>query len=283
MENDEITRRDFVSMTLGAGIAAGLQQRVVETNVDIKTPDGVCDAAFIHPATGAHPGVLIWPDAFGLRPSMRDMAKRLAGEGYSVLVPNPFYRVAKSPVIDNPSNFNFNDPGQRGKLTPLMGSINAAGAAERDAAAFIAWLDGQKEIDRTKKIGTQGYCMGGPLVVRTAAAVSNRVGAGASFHGGALVTPNPDSPHLLAPKIKARMYFGIAANDDMQQPDAKTKLKEAFAAAKVPAEIEVYSQSQHGWCVPDMPKQPSGEPIYNKADAERAWGKLLALYKSLAS
>jgi carboxymethylenebutenolidase len=197
-----------------------------------------------------------------------------------VLVPNPFYRVAKAPVVENASNFNFNDPGQRGKLTPLMGSINAPGAAERDAGAFIAWLDMQKEIDRAKKIGTQGYCMGGPLVVKTAAAMPNRVGAGGSFHGGGLVTANPDSPHLLAPKIKARMYFGIAANDDMQQPDAKTKLKEAFAAAKVTAEIEVYPQSQHGWCVPDMPKQANGEPIYNKADADRAWAKLLALYKA---
>jgi len=285
MEDNEITRRDFVSITVGAGIAAAAgeasaQQRAVETNVEIKTADGTCDAAFIHPAAGSHPGVLIWPDAFGLRPSMRDMAKRLAAEGYSVLVPNPFYRVAKAPVFENASNFNFNDPGQRGKLTPLMGSINAPGAAERDAGAFIAWLDMQKEVDRTKKIGTQGYCMGGPLVVKTAAAMPNRVGAGGSFHGGGLVTTNPDSPHLLAPKIKARMYFGIATNDDMQQPDAKTKLKETFAAAKVIAEIEVYPQSQHGWCVPDMPKQANGEPIYNKADADRAWGKLLALYKA---
>jgi carboxymethylenebutenolidase len=286
MDNEDITRRDFVSMTVAAGIAAAAgtsasaQGQVVETNVEIKTADGTCDAAFIHPATGAHAAVLIWPDAFGLRPSMRDMAKRLAGEGYSVLVPNPFYRVAKAPVFDNPSGFNFGDPAQRAKLTPLMGSINAPGAAERDAAAFVAWLDAQRQVDRTKKIGTQGYCMGGPLVVKTAASQANRVGAGASFHGGGLVTANPDSPHLLAPKIKGRMYFGIAANDDMQQPDAKTKLREAFDAAKVPAEIEVYSQAQHGWCVPDMPKQPNGQPIYSKADAERAWGKLMALYKT---
>jgi carboxymethylenebutenolidase len=197
-----------------------------------------------------------------------------------VLVPNPFYRVAKSPVFENASNFDFGDTAQRNKLTPLMGSINAPGAAERDAQAFIAWLDMQPQVDRRKKIGTQGYCMGGPLVVKTAATVPNRVGAGASFHGGGLVTANPDSPHLLAPKIKARLYFGIAANDDMQQPDAKTKLKEAFEAAKVTAEIEVYPQSQHGWCVSDMPKQANGQPIYNKADADRAWSKLLALYKA---
>jgi carboxymethylenebutenolidase len=211
---------------------------------------------------------------------MRDLGKRLATSGYSVLVPNPFYRVAKAPVFESASTFNFGDPAQRSKLTPLMGSINAEGAAERDAAAFIAWLDGQRQVDRNKKVGTQGYCMGGALVVRTAAAVSNRVGAGASFHGGGLVTPNANSPHLLAPKIKGRMYFGIAANDDAQQPDAKTKLKEAFDAAKVPVEVEVYPQAQHGWCVPDMPPQANGQPTYNKADAERAWGKLLALYKA---
>ena len=287
MEDHEITRRDFVSMTVGAGIAAAAapgeasaQHRVVETNVEIKTADGTCDAAFIHPATGSFPAVIIWPDAFGLRPSMRDLAKRLAADGYAVLVPNPFYRVAKSPVFESASNFNFGDTTQRAKLTPLMGSINAAGAAERDAAAFIAWLDTQKQVDRTKKVGTQGYCMGGALVMRTAAAVPNRVGAGASFHGGGLATTNANSPHLLAPKIKARMYIGIAANDDMQDPEAKTKLKTAFEAAKVPAEIEVYSQSQHGWCVPDMPNQANGQPIYNKVDADRAWAKLLALYKA---
>jgi carboxymethylenebutenolidase len=285
MDSDDITRRDFVKTTAAAGfaVAAGTTlgaQQVVETNVEIRTPDGTCDAAFIHPATGSHPAVVIWPDAFGLRPSMRDMAKRLATDGYSVLVPNPFYRVAKAPLFEDASNFNFGDPAQRSKLTPLMGSINAEGAAERDATAFIAWLDTQRQVDRNKKVGTQGYCMGGALVVRTAAAVATRVGAGASFHGGGLVTPNPNSPHLLAPKIKARMFFGIAANDDAQQPDAKTKLKEAFDAAKVPVEIEVYPQAQHGWCVPDMPKQPNGQPIYNKPDAERAWGKLLALYKA---
>jgi carboxymethylenebutenolidase len=285
MDSDDITRRDFVKTTAAAGfaVAAGATlgaQQVVETNVEIRTPDGTCDAAFIHPATGSHPAVVIWPDAFGLRPSMRDMAKRLATDGYSVLVPNPFYRVAKAPLFEDASNFNFGDPALRSKLTPLRGSINAEGAAERDATAFIAWLDTQRQVDRNKKVGTQGYCMGGALVVRTAAAVATRVGAGASFHGGGLVTPNPNSPHLLAPKIKARMFFAIAANDDAQQPDAKTKLKEAFDAAKVPVEIEVYPQAQHGWCVPDMPKQPNGQPIYNKPDAERAWGKLLALYKA---
>jgi carboxymethylenebutenolidase len=271
---------------VAAGIAAAAgadlhaQQQITESTVEIKTPDGTCDAAFVHPATGSYPAVIIWPDAFGLRPSMRDMAKRLAGSGYAVLVPNPFYRVGKAPMFTDASNFSFADQAQRAKLTPLMGSINAAGAAEKDAAAFIAWLDMQKPVDRTKKVGAQGYCMGGALVVRTAAAVPDRVGAGASFHGGGLVTPNPGSPHLLAPKIRARMYIAIAINDDAQQPDAKTQLKQAFDAAKVPNEVEVYAEAQHGWCVVDMPKQPNGQPIYNKADAERAWSKLLALYKA---
>jgi carboxymethylenebutenolidase len=283
-EANDLSRRDFVALSVAAGLVAAAgptaaQAQVVEKEVSIKTPDGTCDAAFIHPATGSHPGVLIWPDAFGLRPSMRDIAKRIAAAGYSVLVPNPFYRTAKAPVFADASTFNFQT--DRDKLAPLMGPLNQAGAAEKDAVAYIAFLDAQKEVDKSKKIGTQGYCMGGPLVVKTAAAVPERVGAGASFHGGNLVTDQPSSPHLLAPKIKARMYFGVASNDDQRQPDAKDKLKAAFAAAKVPAEIEVY-QSLHGWCVPDMPKNADGTPIYNKADAERAWGKLEALYKTLA-
>jgi carboxymethylenebutenolidase len=279
----DIARRDFVALSVSAGLAATAASaapalEVVETDVEIKSPDGTCDAAFIHPKTGSHPGVLIWPDAFGLRPAMRNIAKRLAAEGYSVLVPNPFYRVSKAPFTDA-SSFNFQNPIDMAKLRPLMASVNAPGNAEKDAVAYVAFLDTQKEVNKAKKIGTQGYCMGGALVVRTAAALPDRIGAGASFHGGGLVTDKPDSPHLLAPKIKARMYFGVASNDDTRQPDAKDKLKEAFAAAKVPAEIEVYPGALHGWCVPDMPTQ-NGTPIYNKPDAERAWGKLIALYKA---
>ncbi len=277
----DLGRRDFVGLSVAAGLAAAGTAaagtlEVVETDVEIKTPDGTCDAAFIHPKSGSHAGVLIWPDAFGLRPAMRNMAKRLAAEGYSVVVPNPFYRVSKPPFTDA-STFDF--AKDRAKLTPLMASVNAPGNAEKDAIALVGFLDAQKQVNKKKKIGTQGYCMGGPLVVKTAAALPDRIGAGGSFHGGGLVTKEASSPHLLAPKIKAHMYFGIAANDDMTQPDAKDKLKEAFAAAKVPAEIEVYSMSQHGWCVPDMPAG-NGMPIYNKADAEKAWGKLLALYKA---
>lgn len=279
MNSDDLTRRDFVTMTV-AGIAvaaagdASAQANVVEKTVDIKTPDGTCDAAFIHPATGAHAAVIIWPDAFGLRPSMRNMAKRLASEsGYSVLVPNPYYRIGKAPMWEDASKVDF--AAERGKLNPMMASINADGTVEKDAPALIAWLDQQPQVDRTKKVGTQGYCMGGALVVRTAAAVPDRVGAGASFHGGGLATKNPNSPHLLAPRIKGRMYFAIAINDDKTQPDAKTILKSSFDAAKVPNEVEVYDMAQHGWCVPDMPNN-----LYSKADAERAWAKLVALYKA---
>jgi carboxymethylenebutenolidase len=280
----DLSRRDFVALSLGAGLAAAAgssaaaELPVVETSVEIKTPDGTCDAVFIHPTTGSHPAVLIWPDAFGLRPAMRNIGKRIAAEGYSVLVPNPFYRLARAPVFGDASSFNFQNPADMAKLQPLMASVNAPGAAEKDAVAYVAFLDGQQQVNNAKKIGTQGYCMGGPLVVKTAAAIPARVGAGASFHGGGLVTDKPDSPHLLAPKIKARMYFGVASNDDMRQPDAKDKLKEAFAAAKVPAEVEVYPTAQHGWCVPDMPAQ-NGKPIYSKPDAEIAWVKLVALYK----
>jgi carboxymethylenebutenolidase len=281
--SSDVSRRDFIAMSVAAGIVAATgtasaAMPVSETDVTIKTPDGMCDAAFIHPTTGSHPGVIIWADAFGLRPTMREIGKRIAAEGYSVLIPNPFYRVAKAPVLEEDKVRNFNFQTDMAKIQPLMASINAPGAAEKDAVAFVAFLDAQKEVNKSKKIGTQGYCMGGPLVVKTCAAAPNRVGAGGSFHGGGLVTDKPDSPHLLASKIKARMYFGIASNDDMRQPDAKDKLKESFAAAHVPAEIEVYS-SKHGWCVADMPNDASG-PIYNMADAERAWGKLVALYKA---
>ena len=283
--NEELSsglpRRDFVAMSVAAGLAAAgsasaAGMPLVETEVEVKTPDGTCDAVFIHPTTGSHPAVLVWPDALGLRPAMRDIGKRIAADGYSVLVPNPFYRTAKAPVFD--SSFSFQNQADMAKLKELMGTLNAAGAPEKDAVAYIAFLDAQKQVNTAKKIGTQGYCMGGPLVVRTCAAVPDRVGAGASFHGGGLVTDRPDSPHLLAPKIKARMYFGVASNDDARQPDAKDKLKEAFAAANVPAEIEVYAGALHGWCVPDMPLQ-NGKPIYSKPDAERAWGKLVVLYK----
>jgi carboxymethylenebutenolidase len=279
-EVSDLSRRGFIATAVAAGVvaatatAADAAMTVVETDVNIKMPDGMCDAAFFHPSTGSHPGVLIWTDAFGLRPSMRAIGKRISAEGYSVLVPNPFYRKGKAPMFDDVPSFSFTNKDDMAKLTPLMGSINAPGNPEKDAVAYIEWLDQQKQVNKNKKIGTQGYCMGGPLVVRTCAAVPDRVGAGGSFHGGNLVNDTPASPHLLAPKIKAKMYFGIAANDDMRQPDQKDKLRAAFPAA----EVEVY-KSKHGWCVSDMPSDADG-PIYNMADAEHAWGKLVALYKA---
>jgi carboxymethylenebutenolidase len=278
--SSSLPRRDFLtSVAAGFAVAgsASAAASVVETDVEIKTPDGTCDAAFFHPASGSHPGVLIWTDAFGLRPSMREMGKRLAAQGYSVLVPNPFYRMGKAPFFTDASTVNFGR--DRAKIDPLMTSVTADGNAEKDAVAYIAFLDAQKQVNKSKKIGTQGYCMGGGLVMRTAATVPDRVGAGGSFHGGGLVSDKPNSPHLLAPKIKAKMYFGIAMSDDKQRPDDKDKLKEAFIAAGNPAEIEVYSTCFHGWCVPDMPKQADGTPTYDKAEAERAWGKLTVLYK----
>jgi len=280
-----VSRRDFIARSVAAGIVTAAGQSfaatpaVVEAEVSVKTPDGICDAAFIHPATGAHAGVILWPDALGLRPSMRDMAKRLAAEGYAVLVPNPFYRVSKAPQFTTAANLDFKNPDTMTKIMPLMSSVQAAGAAEKDAIAYVGFLDAQPQVDKTKKIGTQGYCMGGALVVRTAASVPGRIGAGASFHGGGLVTDKPESPHLLAPKISARMYFGVAANDDQKQPDAKDKLRESFTKAGVPVEVEVYP-AKHGWCVPDMPVE-DGKPIYDMAQAERAWSKLTALYKTL--
>jgi carboxymethylenebutenolidase len=284
-DEKDLSRRDFVALSLAAGLAAAAGEKLASaaelpvqvTNVDVKTPDGTCDAAFIHPTTGSHPAVIIWPDAFGLRPAMVDMGKRIAADGYSVLVPNPYYRMVKAPGIDM-NGFNFSNQADMAKLRPLMGSIGAAGAAEKDAVAFIAFLDAQKQVNASKKVGTQGYCMGGPLVFRTLAAVPNRVGAGGSFHGGGLVTDQPTSPHLMIPKMKGRLYVAVASNDDARQPDAKDKLKEAFAAANVPAEIEVY-KSLHGWCVPDMPAA-ADSPIYNKPEAEKAWAKLVALYKT---
>ena len=282
----DLRRRGFVAATVATGVAAAALPAaalpagpaVTGKDVTINTPDGTCDAAYFHPATGKHPAVILWTDAFGLRPSMRDMGRRLAADGYAVLVPNPFYRVGKGPFYETAANVDFKDKATFAKIGPLMASIGAAGAAETDAKAFVKFLDAQPEVDKGRKIGTQGYCMGGALVLRTAAAVPERIGAGASFHGGGLVTDKPDAPYTLAPKIKAQLLIAIAASDDEKQPDAKDKLRKAFDDAHVNARVEVFAE-QHGWCVPDMP-QNDGKPIYNQADAERAWSELLALYKT---
>ncbi|MET0211629.1 MAG: dienelactone hydrolase family protein [Vicinamibacterales bacterium] len=268
-----VTRRQF-GVLLGAGIAMMLPQvvnavAVTDGEVTVTTPDGMCDAYFVHPASGTAPGVLVWPDIFGLRPAFRTMGKRLAESGYSVLVVNPFYRVKKAPTADAGSATPIP------QLLPLAQALNET-THMTDAKAFIGWLDQQASVAKNKKVGTQGYCMGGPIAFRTAAAMPDRVGAVASFHGGGLVTNNPNSPHLQASKTKAQFLVAVAANDDQRSPDEKTVLKDTFAKVNLPAEIEVYTGAAHGWCPPD-----SG--VYNEPQAEKAWTRLLALYmKALA-
>ena len=209
--SSDFSRRDFVALSLEAGLGAATRSAsaeetmVMETNVEVKTPDSICDAVFIHPMKDSHPGVLVWHDSLGLRPVIRDLGKRIAAEGYSVLAPNCFYRTSKAPVFD--ASFNFNNPADREKYSRAVTPFMAAGAAERDAVAYLAFLDAQQQVNKKKKIGTHGYCLGGQFVLKTAATLPERVGAGVSFHGGFLVTDKPNSPHLLAPKIKARLIF----------------------------------------------------------------------------
>src|SRR5690349_15072985 len=295
LRQEHLSRRTFGSLALGAGFASllplgcgpaepaasptpaasgsaaastGTSANAVattESEVSITTPDGTCDAYFVHPAAGASPAVLVWPDIFGLRPAFRQMGKRLAESGYSVLVVNPFYRVKKAPIAAQGSQTPIPE------LLPLAQALSET-VQMTDAKAFIGWLDQQSSVAKNRKVGTQGYCMGGPIAFRTAAAVPDRVGAVASFHGGGLVTNNPDSPHLQASKTKAQLLIAIAANDDMQRPMEKDVLKETFMKSGQPAEIEVYTGAAHGWCPPD-----SG--VYNEPQAEKAWGRLLALYK----
>jgi carboxymethylenebutenolidase len=265
------SRRD-VGILFSAGLGATMlwqeqapnAVQVAERDVEIKTTDGTCDAYFVAPASNPHAAVLVWPDIFGLRPAFRQMAKRLAQSGYSVLVVNQFYRSKKAPFALNAAEANIQD------VRPFAQKLNAK-THEDDAKAFIAWLDSQPEVDKNKKIGTIGYCMGGPIVMRTAAAVPDRVGAGGSFHGGGLATKNDDSPHLLIPKMKAQFLIAIAENDDQRDPDSKSTLKEAFQSAKLNAEIEVYPAG-HGWC-------PLDTKVYNKEQAERAWANLLKLFE----
>ena len=268
-----VTRKQF-GVLLGAGMSMLLPQvahavAVAESDVTVMTPDGAADCYFVHPASGTAPGVLIWPDIFGLRPALRQMGKRLAESGYSVLVVNPFYRTKKAPTADAGAA----TPIQT--VMPLAQSLNET-THMTDAKAFIAWLDRQSPVAKNRKMGTQGYCMGGPMAFRTAAAVPDRVGAVASFHGGGLARDTPNSPHLQAAKTKAQFLVAIAANDDARAPNDKTVLKETFAKANLQAEIEVYTGAAHGWCPPD-----SG--VYNEPLAEKAWSRLLALYgKALA-
>ena len=268
-----VTRKQF-GVLLGAGMAMALPRvanavTVTEADVNVPTPDGAADCYFVHPATGTAPGVLVWPDIFGLRPAFRQMGKRLAQSGYSVLVVNPFYRARKAPTAEAGAATPLPE------LMPLARALNET-THTTDAKAFLGWLDAQPSVARNRKLGTQGYCMGGPIAFRTAAAVPGRVGAVASFHGGGLVTDQPNSPHLQAAKSRAHFLVAIAANDDARSPDDKNVLRETFAKANLPAEIEVYAGAAHGWCPPDS-------RVYNEPQAEKAWSRLLALYgKALA-
>lgn len=268
-----VTRRQF-GVVLGAGITMMLPKvvnavAVTESDVTVTTPDGNADCYFVHPASGAAAGVLVWPDIFGLRPAFRQMGKRLAESGYSVLVVNPFYRAKKAPTAPNGAATPIAD------VRPLAQALTET-TQMTDAKAFIGWLDKQSSVDKNRKVGTQGYCMGGPIAFRTAAAVADRVGAVASFHGGGLVNDTPNSPHILASRTKAQFLIAIAESDDQRSPNEKNVLKDTFGKAGLPAEIEVYAGAAHGWCPPD-----SG--VYNEAQAEKAWSRLLALYgKALA-
>lgn len=275
IDDPSVSRRTFGLMSIAAaGVAsaggAAASAPVVEKDVEIKTPDGMADAALYYPeGRGKWPAVVIWPDVVSLRPVFREMGRRLAGEGYVVLVPNLYYRVRKAPVIDGA--FNFANPEDRAKLGPLRASVTPEGT-DKDAAAYLAFLDAQPQTDTSKKVGTQGYCMGGPLAFRTAGAVPGRVGAVASFHGGGLFTDAPTSPHLTLTKTSAEYLVLVADNDDKQDPAAKEKLKAALDAAGRQSKVEVYEGANHGWTV-------KGSQVYEEASAERAWAELLALYK----
>ena len=268
-----MSRRELGSLTLGAGIAFALPRvagaaDTTESDVEIKTPDGTTDAYFVHPASGRHAAVLVWPDIFGLRPAFRQMGKRLAESGYAVLVVNPFYRTKKAPTA--PEKANFDDPETRKMLMGLAGTLSVA-TARTDAQAFLGWLDQQAATDTKRKAGTTGYCMSGRMALATAAALPDRIGAVASFHGGGLATDQPESPHLLIAETKARFLVAIARNDDEKEPKTKDILRDAFAKAGRPAEVEVYP-AMHGWCPPDS-------AVYDAAQAEKAWARMMALFK----
>ncbi|MFZ8928836.1 MAG: dienelactone hydrolase family protein [Pseudohongiellaceae bacterium] len=268
----QVSRRQFNKISAGAGLAIMLPpvanaQEITSSHVEVTTPDGIADCYYTHPVSGSHAAVIIWPDIFGLRPAFETMGDRLAQSGYAVLVVNPFYRLQPAPTSNST---DLSDPENRNKLFGMMSTLTAD-TNTQDAEAFVTWLDAQKEVDTSRGIGTTGYCMGGPLVMRSVAAVPHRFRAGATFHGGGLATDDDSSPHLLIPETNASMLHAIAANDDESNPVAKDMLREAYGAADISAEIEVYEGTLHGWCPPDS-------TVYHEEQAERAWSRLLALF-----
>lgn len=271
-----VSRRQFAAIgaaTALAGFAeAGLAKgpTLRESMVRVNTPDGYADAFFVHPARGRHPGVILWPDVGGLRDAFKAIARRLAGEGYAVLAMNQYYRSAPSPVLS--SFAEWRTPAGRAKLGPMIAKVTPE-ATMRDAAACVAFLDAQARVNTRRRIGTQGYCMGGPHAVRAAAAVPARIGAAVSFHGGGLASDRPESPHLLLPRTQASFFLAVARNDDVRDPGEKDRFTEAARAAGRTAEAIVYP-ADHGWCVPDS-------PVYDQVQADLAWGRLLALYRTL--
>lgn len=272
-----LSRREFAAFGAAAALAGCTSAReanaagaLVEATVSVPTPNGTADGFFVHPGMGKYPGVIFWPDIGGLRDAKKVMARRLAAEGYAVLVINQYYRSAPAPILKSFSEWRT--PEGQAKLAPMIALITPAGVAS-DGAAFAAWLDQQPAVDSGRGIGTQGYCMGGPFTVRTAAAAPGRVKAAASFHGGGLVGTAADSPSVLLGKTQAAFLFAIAQNDDARAPTNKDSLRTAAAASGRPAEVEVYP-ADHGWCVPDS-------PVYDQVQADRAWARLLALYSKL--
>jgi len=274
LRKHDLTRRDFNKGAAGVALCMMLPgvanaMDVVEEEVLIETPDGMADGYFVYPADGEHAAVIVWPDIMGIRTSFRMMGKRLAESGYSTLVVNPYYRTAKGAVIEDGESFGT--PAVRERLMPHARSLSPETCVS-DGRAFVDFLDAQSSVDTNRKIGTTGYCMTGSYTMRLAADMPERIGAGGSFHGGGLATDKDSSPHLLAPKIQAGLLIAIAANDDKRDPNAKALLREAFDNASVSAEIEVYKDTLHGWCPPDS-------RVYNEAQAERAWSRLLALFE----
>lgn len=271
-----LSRRDFaaqgaaVAMAAFASPAIGKTPRLRESMVRVNTPDGYADAFFVHPARGRHPGVIVWPDIAGLRDVFKIMARKLASAGFSVLVMNQYYRSAPSPVLG--SFLEWRTPEGGAKLRPMIARVTPE-ATIRDAAACVAFLDAQARVDTRRKIGTQGYCMGGSHAIRTAAAVPTRIGAAASFHGGGIANDKPDSPHLLLPQTQAAFLIAVARDDDARDSGEKDRFTAAARAVGRTAEAVVY-QANHGWCVPDT-------PAYDAGQADLAWEQLIGLYMGL--